>query len=141
MRLRSWTTAIVLTAALGGCAANELETRRKASHAALAQYPTAKAPVQAAYQLAAIDDAGRGVLEVVNLSDAAAPAGSLWVNARFVSNVPSVPARSLITVKYGDLLESGQAVSDLARSKVAVAKVELEVPGQGLVTVLGPGKR
>jgi hypothetical protein len=126
-----------LTLGAVGCATNELQTRREVARAALSHYPAVQAKQSATYKLAAVDDQGAGTVEILNLTDNTTPQAKVWVNGRYVSGVPAVPARSSVTVKYGDLLEAGPGVMDLGRANSKVAKVELEVNGE-LFVVQGP---
>jgi hypothetical protein len=129
-----------MAAVAGGCGHSELETRQRASIAATAKYPADTQPTASLFSVAAVDDAGRGELQLLNLSDAAVPQSTVWVNGRFVSRIETIPARGIVAVRYVHLIEAGQAVSDLAREKQAVTKVELQTP-QALVKVLGPARR
>ena len=131
--------ALGLVGLLGGCAANEMETRRDVTRAALASYPGG-AQESRDVRVSAVDDPGRKRIELYNLTDRTVTAPTVWVNGTYLTRMEGLPPRGSATVRYADLIESGRGVNDLASSGNSVRKVELQT-GDGLFTVLGPSRR
>jgi hypothetical protein len=137
-RMLGLAVAGCLTAGMVGCASNEMETRREIASAALSNYPGGVAKQSDQFQLAAVDNRGSGELDILNLTDNAVPPAKLWVNGRYVSTLAGIQARGSVKVKYGDLLESGRGMLDLAKDpKPGVAKAELQI-GNELYAIQGP---
>lgn len=123
----------------GGCAKNELDTRRLATTAALSNYP-GNAREYPDMKMAAVDDEGGKSLRIINFSDAPTPVSTIWVNGRYMKQVAPIGARSSIVIPYGELLEGGSGVLDLGREpQEQVQRVEIQT-NEGLFSVLGPAK-
>ena len=89
------------------------------------------------YRLAVVDRRGDKQIEILNLSDTAVPASTLWVNGLFVHRLQAIPPRGTVKVKYSNLLESGRPTGDLKQLDQNARKVELQI-GDRLHRVEGP---
>jgi hypothetical protein len=126
---------------LAGCETNKVtevgpEARQAITAAATAKYP-GEAIKSEDVQLAAINYPEKHMIEVHNLGTQSITSPTVWVNGTFMSRVDSIPPKSFVAVKYGELLEAGPAANDLRRLKEPVAKVEIQTD-KGLFSVQGP---
>ena len=143
MRLPIISTGVVALLLLG-CETGEIrrvgdEPREAIAQAALAKYPGASEDTNA-YRLAAVDDPSRRELTLLNLTDNAVPAATIWVNGAFVRNLTGIPPRGSVELRYSELLEAGSGTRDLRSIGQGVRKVELEI-GDKLISVQGPSKK
>lgn len=129
---------------MAGCTTNELDAvgtqpREAITYAAQASYPKGMHATDSV-KLVAFNDTDKKTLQIHNLDMHTFPTSTVWVNKAFLAKLPPIVPKGSVEVKYSDLLEAGQGVSDLSKVKGPVTTVELQSE-EGLFTVQGPAVR
>ena len=139
-----WTIIAVAALAAGGCQVGNVDQvgqqpRDAITYAARAKYPgnPTAMPEMPRVQAAAVDYRGLNEIEILNLSDNAIPASTVWVNGSYLTRIDTIPPKGTTVVKYGQLLEAGAGTQDLKMAKQSPSKVELQT-ADGLTPIQGP---
>lgn len=147
MRALGFTAALAIGFGfiVGGCTTQEVgrvgeQPRDQIRYAANATYPESTPQTSDRINVAAIDDPRANTLTLMNLSDNAIPPSTAWVNGAYVYQLPSIPPRGMVDIRYSQLLMAGPNRGDLKQANQSVRKVELQTQ-DGLYSVQGPSKK